>query len=109
MNDKEIENEKNNLAASYQTAIINTLIDRIVICINETKIKNITISGGVASNKYLRTKISQLEYDHQISIFYPPIKYCTDNAAMIGIAGYQKYINGNFSNLQLIPEPNLSL
>ncbi len=99
----------NDLAASYQNAIINTLINRLEKAVQKTGISTITISGGVAANKNLREITKNWEQKNKLSVYYPPMEYCTDNAAMIALTGYHRYKNGEKSSMSLVPDPNLSM
>ena len=99
--------DKKDIAASYQEAILDALIEKLVYVSSDLDIYNIVISGGVTSNKRFRNKLEILNKENIYKIDYPPIKYCTDNAAMICIAGYEKFINNNFSKLTFDVHPNL--
>ena len=96
------------LAASYQEAIVDSLIQRIKLAVKETGINMISISGGVAANKRFRDKLKN-EFGNQNNIFFPPFEYCTDNAAMIALTGNVLLSNGNSSPFNLKPIPNLNL
>lgn len=109
MNKIQLNNEIHNLAASYQSAIINTLIDRLEKAIEETGISIITISGGVAANKSLRKNVINLEQKYNINVYFPPMEYCTDNAAMIALTGYNRFKQNEKSLMELVPNPNLSM
>ncbi len=97
------------VAASYQEAIVDTLIDKLKYQIEKTSVKNITIAGGVAANKRFRFKLDDMKKDLDLIIKFPDIKYCTDNAAMIAMAGYYRLINKEYSDYGLHAVPNLSL
>ena len=100
--------DKKDLAASYQEAILNALIQKLVYVSNETGVKHMVVSGGVTANQRFRGKLSNLvNEDSSYEIIYPPIKYCTDNAAMICVSGYEKLINKQFSDITLDIYPNL--
>ena len=104
------ENDISNIAASYQEAIIDTLFIGVLNVIsNHKNIKQIYISGGVASNSRFRQKAKIFEAKLDISIIFPKLQYCTDNAAMIAMAGYHKIINGKKSSYDISPIPNLKL
>jgi N6-L-threonylcarbamoyladenine synthase len=109
MNKKEQELERSNLAASYQKAIILSLLNKIEKCIKNTKIKTVTIAGGVAANSYLREKAKKLEDKNEVKFLFPSFEYCTDNGAMIAITASYYLKNKIFSNLELSPVPNLNI
>ena len=88
-----IKNNLNDLCASIQHSIIKILLDKIIIASKETRISNIAIAGGVSANSYLRKKLSELGREKNFKIYIPKFEYCTDNGAMIAIAGKYKYIN----------------
>ncbi|MDD5361140.1 MAG: tRNA (adenosine(37)-N6)-threonylcarbamoyltransferase complex transferase subunit TsaD [Ignavibacteria bacterium] len=93
-NFQEIKSSKliNDICASFQHAVIKTLYDKVLLAAKEYGIKDITISGGVSANSYLKKTFGKLE-DKGYRIFIPELIYSTDNAAMIGITAYYKYIN----------------
>ena len=105
---KEIDANLSDLSASYQEAIIDSLIIRIKYSLELTNLNIISISGGVAANKRFREKLYE-QFAGNIKIFFPPIEYCTDNAAMIGLTGNVLLENGQSSSFDLKPIPNLSL
>ena len=110
MNDKSIKDSLSDLSASYQEAIVDTLINKLELAINETGINMVSIAGGVAANKRFREKTSMLVDKYQkLSVIFPDMEFCTDNAAMIAAAGYNKIIKKQFSNYDLTAVPNLSL
>ena len=74
-----------------------------------TGIKHVSIVGGVAANLQLRKLAQTLKNDAKIEIYFPSAEYCTDNAAMIAMAGYEKLKNGINSPLSLKANPNLAL
>ncbi len=96
------------LCASIQYSIVDILINKLLMAKNQTGINDIAIAGGVSANSYLRNSLSLLSQEHNFNIHIPRFEYCTDNAAMIGIAGYFKYINKNFSNQRVVPSARLS-
>ena len=106
---KEMEANISNLAASYQEAILNSLLKRLNDVIDITGIERISIVGGVAANKRFRELADILKNNTRIEIYFPPVEYCTDNAAMIAMAGYEKLKNGIHSSLSLKANPNLAL
>ena len=98
-----------NLAASYQDAILKSLLKRLKIVIDKTNIFQVSIVGGVAANKRFRELAAVMKNNTIIETYFPPTEYCTDNAAMIAIAGYEKLLEGKQSSLALKAYPNLSL
>ena len=106
---EELKNNRSHIAASYQEIIIDTLLNRLTKVYKKTKIDNISITGGVAANNRFREKAKLLSHNLNTSIYFPPLKYCTDNAAMIAKASYQKLLSGLNSPLDLEPNPNLVL
>jgi N6-L-threonylcarbamoyladenine synthase len=109
MTNNDIEDNKSSIAASYQEAIIKSLLQRLTKVISLTGIKQISIVGGVAANKRFRKLSEKLKDDLITEIYFPTSEYCTDNAAMIALAGYEKLKKGIYSPLSLKANPNLPL
>ena len=78
---------KSDIAASFQQAISDVLVAKIKKSIEMTGRKEVIIAGGVAANKFLRNEFKKLEESHNIKVYYPDLKYCGDNAAMIAFVG----------------------
>jgi N6-L-threonylcarbamoyladenine synthase len=95
------------IAASFQEAITDTLVHKVTKYALENNIHDIVIAGGVASNSVLRTKLDK--FKNKINIYYPRLIFCTDNAAMIARAAYEKYKRGLINSLDLDVSPNLGL
>ena len=93
-----IQNNINDICASIQFTIIDILIDKIVEAKNIHKINDFVICGGVSANCFLRKRLKELEKNSDIKTYVPKINYSTDNAAMIGINGYFKFINSRFGS-----------
>lgn len=112
LNQKNQKNEEidiNDVAASFQEAVLDVLVTKSIRMIKEYNMKKFIISGGVAANTSLKEKL-QKECDKLgVELFYPTNIFCTDNAAMIGSAAYYNYINGKVSELDLKVYPNLEL
>ena len=85
------------------------MIDRLLKVIKNTDISRISITGGVAANKRFRELADTLKNDSMIETYFPTAEYCTDNAAMIAMAGYEKLKDGIHSSLSLKANPNLAL
>ncbi len=79
--------EKADIAASFQQAISDVLVTKIKKSIEITGRNEVIIAGGVAANKFLRSEFKKLEQSHNIKVYYPDLKYCGDNAAMIAFVG----------------------
>ena len=92
---------KNDLACSFQTNVIDILTKKTMKALKEYDVKNLIVAGGVSANKGLREKLSELCYENNIHLTVPELKYCTDNAAMIGAAGYYAYKLGRRADLDL--------
>lgn len=97
------------VAASFQQAVIEVLVEKTIKLAKERKFKKIVMAGGVAANEGLRNLMMKVGEDENIEIFYPSRILCTDNAAMIGSAAYFNYIKGQVSDLYLNVVPNLEL
>ncbi len=98
-----IQNNLEDICASYQHTIASMLIDGLQQAIKETDIKNIAIAGGVSANSYLRKLLTQFQKETNADIHILPLKYCTDNAAMIAMVGYFKYQEKIFSDISITP------
>ena len=69
----------------------------------DTGVKQVAIAGGVSANSYLRTQLTEMGRKNKWDVFVPKFQFCTDNAAMVAIAGYHKYLKGYFADLSLPP------
>lgn len=93
-----IEKNTNDICASIQNIIIQILMDKIKMAVEETGIKQIAIGGGVSANSGIRNTLKEAESKYGWKTFVPKFEYTTDNAAMIGIVGYQKYLENKFED-----------
>lgn len=98
---------KADLAASFQDAVSDMLITNVEKAVKITNINKIVLAGGVSANSYIRKKFDETAKNKNLKIYYPEIKLCTDNAAMIASAGYYEYIKGSRADLTLNAVPNL--
>jgi N6-L-threonylcarbamoyladenine synthase len=98
-----IEKNKADLSASIQYTIIKVLLSKLKRASRETGINEIAIAGGVSANSALRSEITLLAKKMNWNVYIPKLQYSTDNAAMIAIAGYFKYLNNDFASQQLTP------
>ena len=96
------------ICASYQKHLISMLMKKLVLAAEETSIRQISIAGGVAANKELRTQLKQLSQKHQWMSYIPEFEYCTDNAAMVAISGHLYFQNKSFGQLTDAPQPRMS-
>jgi len=96
----------NDVAASFQMAAVDVLVEKTVRAAKEHDVKEIFISGGVSANALLRQKMMK---ESDLPVRYPPLNLCTDNAAMIAAAGYQRYQMGLDSNLEMDVMPMWAL
>ncbi len=103
LNPQFIENNINHVCASYQRQIIVSLMKRMNKAILQYKPASIGLSGGVSANSELRNTWLELGKKHHVPAWIPAFEYCTDNAAMVAMAGYQKYLQGNFTPLSALP------
>lgn len=97
------------LVASFQNAVVEALVTRAMKLVDEMKLKKLAVAGGVASNSALRAALQKACDDRGVKFYSPSPKLCTDNAAMIGAAGYYEYINGVRHGYDLNAVPNLKL
>ena len=97
------------VAASFQKAVTDVLVDNAMHAVEEYGLKKLAIAGGVASNSALRAAMKAACEEKEIEFYYPSPIFCTDNAAMIGVAAYYEYINGTRSGWDLNAVPNLRL
>ena len=92
---------KADLACSFQNRVVDILSKKTMKALKEYNVKNLIVAGGVSANKGLREKLTELCDENNINLIIPEIKYCTDNAAMIGAAAYYAYQKGNIADLTL--------
>lgn len=98
---------KADLAVSFEEAVSDMLISNVEKAIKITNINKIVLAGGVSANSFIRKKFDKMAENNNIQIYYPELKLCTDNAAMIASAGYYEYLNGSKADLTLNAIPNL--
>ena len=97
------------VAASFQKAVVDVLVEHAILAVKESGMDKLAIAGGVASNGSLRKAMEEACAENHIKFYRPSPIFCTDNAAMIGAAGYYEYKKGVRSGLDLNAVPNLKL
>ena len=108
-NMKGIEVNKADIAASFQDAVVDVLVGRTIEAAKEYGMKKVALAGGVASNQGLRAKMKEACEKEGLELYYPSPIFCTDNGAMIGVAGYYEYMKGTRHGLDLNAVPNLKI
>ena len=106
---KNPEVNKADLCMSFEKAVTEVLTENIEKAIKQTGIKKVVLAGGVSANTHIREEFEKLGQKLNVQIYKPDLKLCTDNAAMIGAAGYYDYIKGIRSGYDLNAVPNLKL
>lgn len=96
-------------AASYQQAIADALLKNTMIACKETGLDKLCLAGGVSANSFLRAAFDKEAKKKGIKLYYPELKYCTDNAAMIASCGYYEFMNGRRDTLDLNALPSLQM
>jgi len=98
-----MQNNLADLCASIQSAIVNTLMVKLKLASKQTGITEIAIAGGVSANSGLRTAISDMQESAGWKVHIPEFQFTTDNAAMIAVAGYYKFLDGSFAQQNVTP------
>ena len=98
-----IEKNKEDLAASLEATVVDILMNKLRKVAKATRIKEVAVAGGVSANNGLRNAFRDHARRYGWNIYIPKFGYTTDNAAMVGITGYFKYKDGDFSDVSLPP------
>jgi N6-L-threonylcarbamoyladenine synthase len=97
------------VCASFQAAVVDVLIDKLMAAAKKYAVKDIAVSGGVSANSELRRRLETESKINHLSFFIPRLDFCTDNGAMVAQAGYERLRKGFVSSLELTAEPNLQM
>ncbi|BCB96669.1 tRNA N6-adenosine threonylcarbamoyltransferase [Dissulfurispira thermophila] len=97
------------IAASFQAAVVDVLVRKVEWAIVKKGIKRVALSGGVSANGELRRRMKKMAEEREIELYLPSIQFCTDNAAMIAVAGYHHFKAGNIAGMDLNPKAYLPL
>lgn len=97
------------LAASFQATVARALTKRTIRCALDHGLRTIAVGGGVAANTGLRQQLAAAAQEHELAVLFPPLKYCTDNAAMIGCAAADHLSRGHESSFRLGTRSRMSL
>lgn len=104
-----MEEHRDDICASIQHAIVSFLMKKLKRAAKETGIKEIAIAGGVSANSGLRRVMQEHADKFGWNVYIPKMAYCTDNAAMIAITGYYKYLKGEFAGLEITPKARMAV
>ena len=102
-----VQNNRNDICASIQQSIVAILMQKLQKAVLKTGIQRVAIAGGVSANSGLRTAMLEARKKLSWEIFIPRMEYCTDNAAMIAVAGYYKFLHGDFASQLSAPSARL--
>ncbi len=102
-----IQEHQADICASVQNIIIQILMDKLKLAVAETGINQIAIGGGVSANSGIRKTLKEAESIYGWKTYIPKFEYTTDNAAMIGIVGYQKYLHNQFENASVVSKARI--
>lgn len=98
---KGIEVNKVDLCASFQQAVCDIVAEKLMLAAQNYGYRNIVVAGGVSANSGIRARLTEECKKHGYHLFIPPLKYCGDNAAMVGSQAYYEYLKGNIAGLDL--------
>jgi len=108
-NDRFIEENKTHLAAGLQKTLVDILVEKVIRAVRLTGINRVALAGGVSANSGLRDRMILESKKRRWQVFIPPLRFTTDNAAMIAITGYYKFLDGKTAGLDIAPVTRSSL
>ncbi len=104
-----VEQNLNDICASIQHTITEILMEKLKLAVDQSGIRTVAIGGGVSANSGIRAALEQASKEYGWHTYIPKFEYCTDNAAMIGIVGYLKYLEGDFVDQHITPKARLPM
>ncbi len=109
MDSEQTDKNKADIAAAFQEAVVDTLLIKCKRALKETGYKQLVIAGGVSANKQLRESLHHFTEKENLQLFYPDLKFCTDNGAMIAYAGSLRLLKGESENNSFQPKPRWAI
>lgn len=104
-----IQENLEDICASVQSSISDILFEKLIQASKTMNIKEIAIAGGVSANSHIRSELQRIGKLKKWNVYIPKFEYCTDNAAMIGITAYYKFLNKDFSNQTITPKARMPI
>lgn len=98
-----VEENKADLCASIQKTIVDILMEKFLKAAKTLQVRNLGIAGGVSANSALRMRLEEISKENKFKVFIPAFQFCTDNAGMIAVAAYQKFLKNSFTELDAAP------
>ncbi|MCK4911259.1 MAG: tRNA (adenosine(37)-N6)-threonylcarbamoyltransferase complex transferase subunit TsaD [Thermodesulfovibrionales bacterium] len=109
MHEKRGDLSNEDMAAGFQASVVDVLVRKVKRAIKEFGVSRVSITGGVAANSELRKRMAAMCKGLKADFYLPPLEYCTDNAAMIALAGYHRYQKGEIASMELNPKAHMHL
>jgi N6-L-threonylcarbamoyladenine synthase len=106
---EQTEQDKADIAYSFQTAVSETLTIKCRRALQQTGLKRLVIAGGVSANKQIRAALQEMTVKENAQLYFPRLKFCTDNGAMIAYAGCQRLLAGQHEDLAIFAKPRWSI